>query len=123
MSGDAGPGEVGLTLHRSLGIPYMTAPMVRFIMRVAADQNDEQAWPSEIDKASARRHLKHEMYGPSEAEADEGGGVLVFDALPVKVPAVERRKSDLRWIVANGLHPEEPPIDRHRASPSPGALR
>jgi len=35
---------------------------------------------------------------------------MVFDALPVKVPAVERRKSDLRWVVANGLEPEEPPM-------------
>lgn len=111
VTGDAGPGEVGLTLHRSLGIPYMTAPMVRYVMRVAADQSDEQAWPAEVaDKASAKRHLKHEMYGPVDAEADEGAGVLVFDALPVKVPAVERRKSDLRWVVANGLHPQEPPM-------------
>jgi len=111
VTGDAPPGEVGLTLHRSLGLPYMTAPMIRYIMRTAADQADEQAWPEDIaDKATARRHLKHELYGPIDDEAADGGNVLVFDALPIKVPVVERRKSDLRWVVANGLTPEEPPM-------------
>lgn len=109
ITGDAPPGEVGFTLHRSLGVPYMTAPMVRYVMRVAADQADDQAWPEEVaDQAASRRHLKHELYGPRENEAAEGAGVLVFDAFPVKTPLVERRKSDLRWVIANGLHPEEP---------------
>lgn len=111
IAGDAPPGDVGLTLHRSVGIPCMSAPMVRYLMRTAADQASSLAWPEEIASNPAElRQLKQEMYGPIEAEAAEGASIFVFDALPIKVPSVERRKSDLRWLIANGLHPEEPPM-------------
>ena len=108
LTGDAPPGEVGMTLHRSLGVPIVPASMVRYLMRIAAEQADESAWPEDIAaNAPARRHLLLTMYGPRAQEETTGGALVVFDGLPVDVPAVERRKSDLRWIVANGLNPEE----------------
>jgi hypothetical protein len=108
LTGDAPPGEVGMTLHRSLGFPIVPASMVRYVMRVAAEQVDEAAWPEDIAaNAPARRHLLLTMYGPRSQEETTGGSLVVFDGLPVDLPAVERRKSDLRWTVANGLNPEE----------------
>jgi CRISPR/Cas system CMR subunit Cmr6 (Cas7 group RAMP superfamily) len=111
ITGDAPPGEVGLTLHRSLGIPYMTAPMVRFVMRLAALQADEQAWPATLlEQPADRQRIEQELYPALAGETFDASGLILFDAFPVKVPLVERRKSDLRWVVANGLHPEEPPM-------------
>ncbi|MCL2823407.1 MAG: hypothetical protein FWD57_05390 [Polyangiaceae bacterium] len=109
MTGDAPPGEVGFTLHRSLGIPHMTAPTVRFIMRLGAAQLDEQAWSTELlDQPTELERITTELYPNNTTDSLTPTGIIVFDAFPAKVPTVERRKSDLRWVVANGLHPEEP---------------
>ncbi|MCU0691185.1 MAG: hypothetical protein MUF54_07285 [Polyangiaceae bacterium] len=111
LIGDAPPGEIGFTLHRSLGVPYLSAPTVRFLMRVASEQSDATAWPDDVaDNAAARRHLCVKLYGPRKQEEANGASVMVLDAYPVEVPVVERRKSDLRWNVANGLRPEEGPL-------------
>ena len=107
--GDAQPGYVGLSLHRSLGVPYLPASVIRLLLRTAADQNEEYSWPEgTADTPEQRAELIAKWYGRVDQEASTGGEVIVFDALPVQVPVVERRKSDLRWDVANGLDPEEP---------------
>lgn len=109
ITGDAPPGEVGFSLHRSLGFPYVTAPMVLYIMRVASGLNDEVAWPPELlEQPAVRMQTKLRMYGQLDRIPYQDPNICVFDALPVKMPLVERRKSDLRWVVENGLNPEEP---------------
>jgi hypothetical protein len=111
VTGDAPPGEIGFSLHRSVGIPYLTAPMVRYIMRTASNQINESAWPEELlDQPATREEFENFLYGPLEDELLQGANLVVFDALPVKMPMVERRKSDLRWSIANGLNPQEPPM-------------
>ncbi len=108
MTGDAPPGEIGFTLHRSLGVPYMTAPMVRFIMRVATSQSAELVWPEHLREESEQQQILQQLHPSSLSDPPCPSAIIVFDAFPVKLPVVERRKSDLRWTIANGLTPEEP---------------
>lgn len=74
------PFETGFIWHRTLSVPYLPGSSVKGLMRAWADP--AKGWGSEHTWKTVKR-----LFG--DTKDDGAGSLIVFDALPEKVPELE----------------------------------
>lgn len=83
--GSEHPYETGFIWHRTLGVPYLPGSSIKGLMRAWVEQ-----W-CDMDKET--RKVIQRLFGSGAVEGegvkDEAGTLIIFDALPVRVPKLE----------------------------------
>lgn len=83
--GSQHPYETGFIWHRTLGVPYLPGSSIKGLLRAWLEQ-----W-CDMDEESRKTMQLLFGFGSGEGAAakDEAGTLIVFDALPVRVPELE----------------------------------
>ncbi len=83
--GSGHPYETGFIWHRTLGVPYLPGSSIKGLLRAWVEQ-----W-CDMDEETNKSALRLFGFGAGDGGStkDEAGVLIVFDALPVRVPELE----------------------------------